>query len=140
MRLSGKKEEDEPEKKDEQEDKDKEDLEDEDLDDLIRPEIFTLNIPAVLEILFGLFLFFVAIMYIMSGWSLRDSDTDTNVANVLLYSGTGYLILTMLSFLVAYGLILKKKFAPFLGFFKGLFLIGFFAYSTLDYRRLAQTT
>ena len=58
-------------------------------------------------------------------------------SNKFMATGVYFIILMVLSFIVAYGLILKKRFAPFLGFGKGMFLIFYFLYSVLDFRRLA---
>jgi hypothetical protein len=117
--------------------KDTGDMSEEELRELIRPELFSLNIPALLEILFGLFLFFVAIIKILSGWYLLDSNTNSGLASGFLTEGAAFIILMCLSFYVAYGLILKHKYAPAIGLAKGIFFIVYFSYGAISYRNLA---
>lgn len=106
------------------------------LRDMIRPELFTLNIPAVLEILFGLFLLFVAIIKVQVAWQLYDLDYSTSKANLFLIEGIGFVILMILSFAVAYLVVLKKKIGAFIGFGKGVFFIGYFLNGIFFYNGL----
>lgn len=115
----------------------KELVSDEEIKDLIKPELFAINVPAILEIFFGLFLLLVAVIKIMIGWEIYEIGTKMNLAYGFIGEGIGFLILMVLSFIVAYGLILKKNFAPLLGTGKGVFFIFYFIYGILDYRSLA---
>jgi hypothetical protein len=106
---------------------------DEDIEDLIKPELFTLNVPAIMEILFGLFISFYAIMLILLSLNIGlDSDLGART----LAQGIGFVVLGLISFFVGYGIIMKNKYGTLIGFGKGLFLIVYFAYSAFDYRRL----
>jgi hypothetical protein len=105
-------------------------ISDEELRELIKPEIVTLNVPAILEIIFGLFLLFAAILEF--GYYYGGLGTEYMIL------GIAFIVAMLLSFFAAYGMILKSKIAGFLGAGKGVFFIFYFLYAVLDWRRLAQ--
>jgi hypothetical protein len=109
---------------------------DEEIKDLIQPELFALNVPAIMEILFGLFCLLVALLYIGTGWVILDSGTNMSFAYSRMAIGFIFLILMSISFILAYSLILKKKFASIVGAGRGIALIIYFGWSVMDYRRL----
>jgi hypothetical protein len=118
--------------------KEKDLISDDEIRELIKPELFTLNIPAVMEILFGLFLFFIAIIKLNLGLTYISNEEWMNFAYGNIAEGTAFIGLMIVSFFVAYTLILKKNYAPIIGAGKGLFFIGYFLYGIFEYSRLAQ--
>jgi len=109
---------------------DEELLSDEELRELIKPEIVTLNVPSILEILFALFLLFTAIVEI--GYYYGGLGFEYVIVALF------FIICMFISFIVAFGMIVKNKYAAFLGAGKSIFFIFYFLYSVFDYRRLAQ--
>ena len=106
---------------------------DDEIKDLIKPELFTLNVPAIMEIFFGLFLLLYAVMLI--GLSL-ELGMDSALARSQLAQGIVFIVLMLLSFVVGYGLIMKKIYGTMIGLGKGIALIIYFVYSVIDYRSL----
>jgi len=106
---------------------------DDEIKDLIKPELFTLNVPAIMEIFFGLFLLLYAIMLI--GLSM-ELGMGSDLGRTQLAQGIVYIVLMLLSFIVGYGLIMKKKYGAMIGIGKGIVLIIYFVYSVIDYRSL----
>ena len=111
-------------------DNDEDIISDDELRELIKPEIVTLNVPAILEILFGLFLLFAAILEI--GYYYAGLGTS------YLMLGIAFIIAMLLSFVAAYGLIIKSRLIGYISAAKGVFFIFYFLYAVFDYRRLAE--
>jgi hypothetical protein len=105
-------------------------ISDEELRELIKPEIVSLNVPAILELLFGLFLLFVAI--------LEFGYYYAGLGSSYLMLGIAFIIAMLLSFVAAYGLIIKSRFLGYVSAGKGIFFIFYFLYAVFDYSRLAE--
>jgi hypothetical protein len=111
---------------------------DKEIKDIVGSEMISLNIPAILMILFGLFLLFIAALKLMLGWYLYNDNFDADLGYSNMIEGTGLMVLMFITYFAAYGLIVKKKYAPLIGTGLGIFFIAYFSYGVSAYRALAK--